>query len=152
MCRATIFPYPFEKEGGGSVGTYSNRSPSTCVPLRESIAATCSTWQADGYLSHEGFQWAWLRTHIVNFVFINVNLHPTPSWDRDGFISKIWACLNAVNSSPGCPHCSSERLGQTHFIHHALPWHINYAARPCIPQFTPAIKFHLFCLFSLDAT
>lgn len=98
---------PLRRRGGGSVGTYSNRSPSTCVLLRESIAATCSTWQADGYLSHEGFQWAWLCTHIVNFVFINVNLLPTPSWDRDGFISKIRACLNAVKSSPGCPHCSS---------------------------------------------
>lgn len=136
MLPAAILPYPFWKVGGSGgegIGAHSNRSLSTYVPLRDNHSSNMFDMTSWWLPQPWGISMGMTPYPHSEFCF-HKSKPPTPSRDGDGFISKIRACLNAVKLSPGCPHCSAERSGQTHFIRRALPWHINYTPRPCIPQ------------------
>ena len=64
---------------------------STCVSQYSEHSGNMLNMTANSFFHHEGFQWAWLHTHIVN-------VFPLLRWN--GFISKILTCQTA------CKHVS----------------------------------------------
>ncbi len=139
MCHATIFLYPFKKEGWGERWDAFKPLPIDMCSFEGEHS--CNMFDMTSWWLPQpwGISVGMTPYPHCEFCFHKCKPPPHPLLRQRWIISKIRACLNAVKSSPGCPHCSRSGWVNT-FVHHTLPWHINYAARPCIPQFTSAIK------------